>query len=142
MTKPSKRFGNLSRDEKLQLMADWVDGKVIEVGLEDTADGEYYIAGWSAERHPAWTAHSFYRVRPTLPNIDWAHVSSQFRYMATSPDGQTFLYVNRPILGSNHWTFVFSETHAVSATVANIYSSFKPGTCDWQLSLVERPDGV
>jgi hypothetical protein len=67
------------------------------------------------------------------PSINWDHVGGEFNTMATDEGGLTFLHEDPPTLGSNLW-------HCLGwIQLANDFTSFTPGTCDWKDSLVLRP---
>ena len=73
----------------------------------------------------------------TKPSINWEHVSSEFNYLAedSEVDGGVFLYENKPFIVSETWTIdngKFAEAH--------MFASYIKGTCDWEDSLIERPN--
>lgn len=70
----------------------------------------------------------------TKPSIDWSHVAPKWRWLATDEDGCTLLYLSKPDLNSNQWWHDSGEFQEAKA-----FDSFRPGTCDWRESLVERP---
>ena len=68
------------------------------------------------------------------PSIDWNHVSEDFQWLAMDSGGLHHLFSEEPELISTEWT-----THALYI-YAEHFASFTPGSCDWQDSLVKRPD--
>jgi hypothetical protein len=68
------------------------------------------------------------------PSVNWIHISAEFNAMATDDEDRfTYLYEKTPALGRNEWR----ERGRV--IMASVFTSFKPGTCDWKDSLVLRP---
>ena len=70
----------------------------------------------------------------TKPSIDWSHVSENFQYLAMDGRGLHHLFVEKPERISAEWI-----THALYI-YADHFASFTPGTCDWEDSLVKRPE--
>ena len=70
----------------------------------------------------------------TKPSIDWSHVSKDFQYLAMDSDGRCWLWETKPAPFQEQW---FGGSSAVKA---ENFSSFISGTCDWEDSLVKRPD--
>ena len=68
------------------------------------------------------------------PSIDWNHVNENFKWLAMDADGECYIYTDKPLRGNRHWTTNLPCTPAIN------FASFTPGTCDWQDSLVERPN--
>ena len=71
----------------------------------------------------------------TKPSIDWSHVSPEYNYLVQDSDGEGYLCGEEPACVESGWC---AESHYVSA---NALASYVPGTCDWQDSLVKRPEG-
>ena len=67
------------------------------------------------------------------PSIDWSHVSSEYNYLAQDSNGDGYLCGKNPHRMSMAWSM---ET-PIRATA---FTSYVPGTCDWEDSLVKRPD--
>ena len=78
--------------------------------------------------------------KPTKPSIDWKHVQEKFKWLASSADGNTWVFEYEPTIGSasdwlsSTWLPPKGETFKVTGL-----ASYTPGTCDWKDSLVERP---
>ena len=71
------------------------------------------------------------------PSIDWSHVKSEYKWLSVDKDGSAFVYENEPEHGeSNYWYSQEGIHYEVSGL-----ASYTPGTCDWQDSLVKRPEG-
>ena len=70
----------------------------------------------------------------TKPSIDWNHVSKDFRYLVMDADGRCWLWVTKPAPFQEQWR------GGGSAVKAENFSSFISGTCDWEDSLVKRPN--
>ena len=77
-----------------------------------------------------------FRVRPTKPSINWSHVHPDFRYLARVENGLAYLFKDNP-----HMCEDYRVWHSSSGGCedASIFSTLKPGNCDWTESLVERP---
>ena len=72
----------------------------------------------------------------TKPSIDWSHVKSAYKWLSVDKDGSAFVYENEPEHGeSNYWYSQEGIHYEVSGL-----ASYTPGTCDWQDSLVKRPE--
>ena len=69
----------------------------------------------------------------TKPSIDWSHVSEDFNYLAQDSNGDGYLCGKNPHRMAYAWSM---ETPYIRATA---FSSYVPGTCDWEESLVKRP---
>lgn len=118
-----------------------LDAETQEALKQAASDGkpmEMFISGprWTPVQPPAWFDTTVYRVRPeplAKPSIDWSHVDEKYRYMATDETGDTYLHVTRPEVVSCYWA---SEDQV---TEADTFASFRPGSCHWRDSYVERP---
>ena len=73
---------------------------------------------------------------PKKPSINWEHVSSEFNYLAEDADGGVFLYEDKPYTTTETWMVASGDL-----VEAHILASYTKGTCDWQDSLVKRPEG-
>lgn len=153
-----RKFAELSRNEQIAMMTAWLDGAVIQFGIctKDTAGSEDVILRWTDQANPSWCATSHYRIKPILPSIDWSHVHQVYKWMATDSDGTTNLFAECPVQAARVWN---APRHYVPDAPSELsrlarehfyppsimvygFASFKPGTCDWDKSLVERPQGV
>lgn len=74
-----------------------------------------------------------YRAKMTKPSINWSQVREDYNYLVRNSDGQALLYQSKPDLYEYMW-----YTHLGECSSASSYKSYKPGTCDWKESLVER----
>ena len=70
----------------------------------------------------------------TKPSIDWDHVSEDFQYLAQDSNGVCYLYSGKPSQGERQWV------PDMLCTSTGSFASFVPGTCNWEDSLVERPN--
>ena len=70
----------------------------------------------------------------TKPSIDWSHVSPEYNYLAQDEDGQGYLCGKKPHRRNSAWCM---ETPYILATT---FTSYEPGSCDWKVSLVKRPE--
>jgi hypothetical protein len=111
-----KKFGELTREEQIELFEAWLDGEAIE----------YFNCAWVTCPHPPCTLQKHYRVKPTPPSINWDHISLDFNWLAKDKNGDGCVYKSKP----SELEFIKAEN----------FTSYKPGTCDWEDSLVRRPD--
>ena len=121
-----KLFGQLTREEKLKLMAAWVDGKTIQFNSNSGS-------GWGRIGHPTWLSDCEYRIALEKDYIDWSHVSPEFKFLARDADGTSFLYSHRPEKGIEHWCF----KEGVGVKLKG-FASYKKGTIEWDESLLAR----
>ena len=120
-----KTFGEMSREEKLELLAAWVDGKKVEYLSS--------YSGWQTCEKPTWEVAVSFRVKSVVQDsINWSHVREDFKYMARDEDGRVFLYKALPYRSETVWSFLGYQA-------AGIFSSYKRGDTDWKDSLVCRP---
>ena len=70
----------------------------------------------------------------TKPSIDWSHVSSEYNYLVQDSDGEGYLCGEEPSRVKSGWN---AGSPNISATA---FTSYDPGTCDWEDSLVKRPN--
>lgn len=136
-----KKFGELTRDEKLALMTAWVDGEKIQFS--------YGNRDWRVVAKPEWSSAIFYRTAPkpvVKPSINWDHVAEKYVALAVHGDGKPFLYGNydelRPAYGE-FWGLRRAEKLLLAGFASFSPGSFTPNKDDivenWQDSLVFRP---
>ena len=95
-----------------------------------TNDGKYHVEGnVTLFPHPVEVIKAAIK-----PSIDWSHVSSEYNYLAQDSNGKGYLCGKNP---SRHTLAWVMESPYIRATT---FTSYVPGTCDWQDSLVKRPD--
>ena len=95
-----------------------------------TADGKYSVDGnVTLFTYPIEITKAI-----TKPSIDWSHVSSEYNYLVQDSDGAGYLCCEKPSRTESGWN---AESHYISA---DAFTSYVPGTCDWEDSLVKRPD--
>lgn len=121
-----KPFKDLSDAVKVALFTAYVKGAQIQFR---------YGGGWNSASEPMWSDDTRYRIAPTgkPDSIDWSQVDSRFKYMARVKDGITYLYENKPHLGSNTWSSILGS---IAARVSQ--PSYVQGDVDWKDSLVCR----
>ena len=73
----------------------------------------------------------------TKPTVSWDHVNSRYNYLAQDKEGTCWVYENIPIPREVEWTSSRGD-----CTPADCLQSLVPGTCSWEDSLVERPEGA
>ena len=99
------------------------------LSVDYTSDGKYYVGGnVTLFPHPVEVVKV-----ATKPSIDWNHVSPEYNYLAQDSNGQGYL------CGKNPSRHIFAWVMNSPYTRATTFTSYVPGTCDWQDSLVKRP---
>ena len=98
MMKDVKMFGELNREEKLELFNHWIEDGKIEVKLHPNS-------AWRSSKHFGWWNNLFYRKAQTKPSINWDHVSDDFNWLAVNSFGNGYLFAK------NH---KFSQKNGVS----------------------------
>ena len=127
---------------KIETLFNFLDGETQHALMNHGGPYERYdeYGQWVSVIYPSWLANVCYRVKPqplTKPSIDWSHVADKYKWLASDEDGTPYVYANKPYINIYGWSIdgdVFTEVTA--------FKSFKPGTCDWKDSLIERPEGV
>lgn len=115
-----------------ELIKQWADDDSLEI--------EYRSPGaesWSVATAPMWDPHTQYRIKQTKPSIDWSQVSPEYKWLARDSSSLCgYLYKNKPHKDCGAWD------SSGGCSKAGVFASYRPGTCDWEESLVERPEGV
>ncbi|WP_104658040.1 hypothetical protein [Ralstonia insidiosa] len=124
-----KPFGELSNEEKKALLCAWVDGARIEFF---SGFGETWML---APQDLYWTHHTYYRIAPELPSIEWSHVAPEFKWLAVDSDGAAWLHSHEPRKQTVSWGWM-AGVRAQACALA----SYRRGTVSWDQSLVARPD--
>ena len=118
-----KTFGELTKQEKLDLFEAWLDEGTIQFNRID---------GWQDIKLPGWLPEMYYRIKPTKPSINWDHVSNNLNYLIRD-ENRYLLCKNKPKLDGLIWkNYRFYSP-------ASVFKSFVPGTCEPEDSLVIRP---
>lgn len=124
-------FGELPLEERVAMFRAHQEGKKIQI--LNTPDG------WDPCPLPQWVSTAKYRIAPEPPSINWDHVAPEWVAMATDGSGKTYLCNVADLFPAptrDRWT---SDAVGYLYCNAQIFASFKPGTCDWRESLVLRP---
>ena len=101
-----------------------------EIVVTYTNDGKYHKGGnVTLYTYPVEIVKAI-----TKPSIDWDHVSPEYGYLFQDSDGEGYLCLDKPSRIESGWNVGSHYTHA------NLFTSYKSGSCDWQDSLVKRPD--
>jgi len=109
---------------------------------DDSIEIEYYnesLGKWC----DVWAAYKIlempsfeYRIKPTKPSIDWSHLGDEFVQIAIDQNGQSFAFTSGQLIAlEDYWKC----TDTTKFASLEGFKSFKPGTCDWKDSLVQRP---
>ena len=101
-----------------------------------TVDGKSHEAHENPSLYP-YPVETIKKV--TKPSINWKHVQSRFRWIAQDAEGGCWLYEDKPVEDEDEGEWKCSSGDCTSAEGL---ISLIPGTCDWEDSLVERPEGV
>jgi hypothetical protein len=128
------RGDNMTREDLIKhwdVICAFKDGAEVEVFCVEEKSSE-----WIIDRKPTFEALYLYRIKPTKPSIDWSPVHPDFKWLAVDDDDLGILHQSKPQPTSyGMWS---SSGHK---TAAMAFASYKAGTCDWEDSLVERPEG-
>jgi len=114
--------------------------EIIEVvqAFKDGCEIECFHLGagsWYPVLKPKWDFSNYiYRVKLVKPSIDWSHVHSDYKWMARNKLGAMCLFTAKPILECNSWSGRGWRCND------SLFRSYKPGTVDWEDSLIERPE--
>lgn len=126
--------------EQIAVMQACIDGKEIEWSFRGYPKPVWKVV----DGNPMWDWNKFqFRIAPPRkPSIDWSHVSSEYKWMARDENGRGYFYDKRPLINKKgYWKPDCSTLHDSAKCVsAEGFASYKPGSCDWKDSLVERPD--
>ena len=72
----------------------------------------------------------------TKPSIDWTQIKDEYKWLAIDVNECAYVYENEPnIDGSAYWCSSSATYFHVNGLV-----SYSRGTCDWEDSLVKRPE--
>lgn len=124
-----KTFGELTREEKLDLITYWIDGGEVEVQMDN--------GKWVLAINQTWYEGNKYRKALTKPSIDWNCIHPKWKYMARDANGDMYLYESMPKKsGTNLWWDTVEE---IMLLEDDLFTFISKGTCDWKDSLVERP---
>jgi hypothetical protein len=149
MTHP-KPFGELSDEEKGELLLEWYSGKRIEYLRAEPDMWKPFNYSFGTWLSP----HAIYRIapEPLIPDsINWDHVAPEWKYMVRLPNGDAILLRAEPIrdcggkavlCGSDAWQMAREPTwdfYGMTSASAHLFASYKRGTVDWKDSLVIRP---
>jgi len=120
-------------ERKISVMQAHLDGAEIEY------THNHPNVGWNMHNNPSWDwVNCDYRVKQTLPSINWNHVAPAYKWLATDRSGSSYLYTTNPAQSNNCGDWIVVEECGPIINTRG-FSSFKPGTCNWEDSLVERP---
>ena len=94
---------------------------------------------WTVVETPAWYECAEYRVKVTYPSIDWSQVHSDVIAVTRQKNNDVRYYTSAPTMNNGEW---FYNRKDISIYVPKILvpTHYNPGTCDWQESLIVRPE--
>lgn len=76
----------------------------------------------------------------TKPNIPWDVINPKYKYFARDQDGSLWLYTHSPVLSKHRFNYnSYDEFNCCSYKLDSLLT-LHVGTCDWQDSLVSRPN--
>lgn len=125
----SKKFGELSIDEKLELHRAFYEGKPVQYWTDNPA-------GWATKASSHFTDYLVYRIAPepeTDIELPWHVISPEFKWAARDACGTAWVYDEKPSLK-------FAEWRGSGLSCRHIIH--KPGNKPWDQSLIKRPEGV
>jgi len=125
--------------EKIAVMQAYLDGKPVELKLRGWVGENCKYKQFSPSSDtPRWDWATFdYRIAVTKPSINWDHVAKEFVCMMYS-SGNWILTDVLPFTMTGGYP-VWAPMSQPKYQLANAFSSFVPGTCAPEDSLVERP---
>lgn len=123
-----KRFTELTREEQLEILTAWLDGKVERYN--------HYYEKWLPELSEAFFANSRYRIKPTTLNINWSVIDKKWNFAAMDENGEIYLYELEPACDSFCWMYV---DYTDSVEITNIFPDIDKDV-NWETSLTERPN--
>lgn len=118
---------------KIKVMQAYLDGKPIEFFNGYLENWEV----WESDLEPVWSwLGTSYRVKElTKPSINWDEVSDEYNWLACDGDGRVYLYEHPPEIDEESGVWCSN----CSFTNASAFKSFIKGNCDWEESLIQRP---
>ena len=70
------------------------------------------------------------------PSIVWSHVKDEYKWLAVDKNGDAYVFEDKPIFGPIDCWY---SNDGLCFDVSGL-SSYSRGTCDWQDSLIKRPE--
>ena len=95
-----------------------------------------YVEKWVHTEFPNWDwAYTNYRIaQKSKPSVNWDHVLKNCNWLARDRNKRVYVYEQKPVLGDGFWA---ASEGLIFST--DCLASLEEGDCDWQDSLVERP---
>ena len=127
-----KTFGELTTEEQTELVvAAYV--KILPV------ESAPYVGGvWALDEFPAFLDHYYYRIAKTMPSVDWSQVHPDINHISTNSHEASF--GTKGVQNKSEHGF-WSTTQTESFyRIDGVIASYDRGTCDWQESLISRPE--
>jgi len=130
-------------------MSKMTEDEFMEVARESWRGGEIEVRnpnGTSWFKDTPFDSCCEYRIKPRKPSIDWSHISSEWKWLATYRSGHSYLFSHKPNISKGVWSTIGEYNdeaegyETLTPIIALHFSSFKPGTGDWKDSLVSRED--
>ena len=131
-----ERKGDELEREELKTTAEMIE---VMQAFERGEKIEYFSSfaeKWAHTESPKWDwAYSNYRIaQKTKLSLNWDHVLKNCNWLARDINKKVYVYEQKPVLGDGFW--IVSEGLFFPA---DCLASLVKGDCDWQDSLVERP---
>lgn len=126
------------------VMMAWTDGKPVEFRKrgQNTVAWLEMATPDEADLAPRWDWITYeYRLKKAKPDsVNWAHVHPDFNYIARDSNGAVYAYTRIPVIvgGANFWS-IDAGSDGIAAKVT-LLASYQHGDCDWQDSLLVRPE--
>jgi hypothetical protein len=124
-------------EQKIAVMQAALEGK--KIVCTDDFGGSFIGSADTCRIVWNWHDHDYsvYEEPKTKPSIDWSHVHPNYNYLAVDSSGTPYLFYDRP--SASIPDGVWTPTTTLVWMPAYCFSSFVPGTCNWEDSLVKRP---
>lgn len=129
----------MTREEtakRIKIMQHFVDGGEVE------SRRHVGRLSWGDDDDPYWDWFDMeYRIKETKDQFtDWSVLPPEYKWIARNRTGDAWAGTEPPrlSLATQYWRWGGTK-HLISVDMLTV---FKRGTCDWQDSLIERPEGV
>ena len=125
-----KTYGEMTTEEQTELV---VAAYVKRLPVEIQTAGH-----WIIHPYPIFQDHRYYRVAKTMPSVDWSQVHPDINHISTNSHEASF--GTKGVQNKSEHGF-WSTTQTESFyRIDGVIASYDRGTCDWQESLISRPE--
>ena len=104
----------------------------VDLIISYTADGKFHNQGnITLFPYPVEVVKAV-----TKPSIDWTQIKDEYKWLAVDVNECAYVYENEPTIATSaYWCSSSATYFHVNGLV-----SYSRGTCDWEDSLIQRPD--